>query len=90
MTGFIILVLLIALLVLWRVLSRRIEEQQRKLDVLWSRSGDPRLIERVQRLEKTVEELRRRPSSIVREAEAPPALWPQQRRGHSRPRQVFR
>jgi uncharacterized membrane protein len=73
MTGFIILVLLIALLVLWRVLSRRIEEQQRKLDVLWSRSGDPRLIERVQRLEKTVEELRRRPSSIVREAEAPPA-----------------
>ena len=80
MAGFIILVLLIALLVLWRVLSRRIEEQQGKIDVLWSRTGEPWLVERVQTLEKAVEELRRQPSSIRRVATsampvaAPPPL----------------
>ncbi len=80
MAGFISLVLLIALLVLWRVLSRRIEELQRKIDVLWSRSGEPLLVERVQTLEKAVEELQRQPSSTRRVAPsampiaAPPPL----------------
>lgn len=77
MAGFIILVLLIALLILWRVLSRRIEEQQRKIDLLWSRSGEPRLVERIQTLEKAVEELRRqstRPVTVTRAAA--PVLGP--------------
>lgn len=82
MAGFIILVLLIAWLVLWRVQSRRIGELQRKIDVLWSRSGEPWLVERVQALEKAVEELRRqppRPASVTRAAvprpiEVPPSL----------------
>jgi hypothetical protein len=80
MTEFLIIVLLIALLIVWRVLSRRLEAQQRRIDILWSRSGEPWLIERVQALEKTVQELRRQPPSLVRAAPsatplaAPPPL----------------
>lgn len=67
MEGFLLVVLLVVLFVRWLVLSSRMSELRRKIDELESRPSDPRLIQRVYKLEKEIEELSRVRSSAAAE-----------------------